>query len=209
MKTWNSNRRLMQSAVVFGICWFTSLPPVAAYPPGVGILGKARDCMACHDSDGPWQDDGNLIADLLDKETGKSLRRKDGSFLITAKPEQRRTVLVVLGRSNGEPGPLPNRNGWIFVDPALIERDFPGSKFAPGWDADLNMSCRLTGDKLEAYKGARITVLPMTVRPTGAAKDAEIEWQFLLSSGEAVKGDAKQGLIQNFFYRKVWLKVEE
>jgi len=208
MKTWKSNRRLTQSAVVFVSFWFTSLP-VAAYPPGVGILGKARNCMACHASDGPWQDDGNLIADLLDKKTGKSLRQKDGSFLITAKPEQSRTVLVVLGRSNGISSPVPNRNGWIFVDPTLIERDFPGSKFAPGWDADLNMSCRLTGDNLEAYKGAKITVLPMTVRPSGAAKDAGIEWQFLLSSGEAVKGDAKQGLIQNYFYRKVWLKVEE
>ncbi|HLB30448.1 MAG TPA: hypothetical protein VJN91_02875, partial [Gammaproteobacteria bacterium] len=87
MKTWMINWKLAQSVVVIGMFWFTSLQPVSAYPPGVGILGKARDCMACHASDGPWQDDGNLIADLLDKETGKSLRQKDGSFLITAKPE--------------------------------------------------------------------------------------------------------------------------
>jgi len=209
MKTWMINWKLAQSVVVIGMFWFTSLQPVSAYPPGVGILGKARDCMACHASDGPWQDDGNLIADLLDKETGKSLRQKDGSFLITAKPEQSRTVLVVLGRANGEMSEVPTRNGWIFVDPTLIERDFLGSKFAPGWDADLNMSCRLTGDNLEAYKGAKITVLPMKVRPSGAAKDTEIEWQFLLSGGVAVKGDSKQGLIQNYFFRKVWLKVEE
>ena len=71
------------------------------------------------------------------------------------------------------------------------------------------MSCRLVGDNHKAFEGAKITVLPMTVRPTGAAKDADVEWQILMTSGEAVKGDAKQGLRQNYYERKVRLKVEE
>ncbi len=71
------------------------------------------------------------------------------------------------------------------------------------------MSCRLVGDTHESYEGMKITVLPMTVRPTGAAKDAEVEWQILMTSGEAVKGDAKRGLVQNYFERKVRFRVEE
>lgn len=42
--------------------------------------------------------------------------------------------------------PVPRRNGWIFVDPAQVTQDDLGSKFAPGWDVDLSLSCRLVGD---------------------------------------------------------------
>ncbi len=211
MRTWMTAWRLMLplALVALGFSWLLSSPPALAYPPAVGILGKAHNCMACHANDGPWQEEANFIVDLLDKETGKSLREKDGSFLISAKPEQRRTVLIILGRAKGDTAPAPQRNGWIFVDPVLINRDHLGSKFAPGWEADLSMSCRLVGDTHKAYEGANITVLPMTVRPTGAAKNAEVEWQILMTGGEAVKGDAKRGLVQNYFERKVRLKVEE
>ena len=211
MRTWTTTWRLALPLALFafGFFWLLSSAPASAYPPAVGIVGEARNCMACHANDGPWTEDASLIVDLLDKESGKSLREKDGSFLISAKPEQKRTVLIVLGRAKGDTAPAPHRNGWIFVDPALISRDHLGSKFAPGWEADLSMSCRLVGDNHKAFEGAKITVLPMTVRPTGAAKDAEVEWQILMTSGEAVKGDAKQGLVQNYFERKVRLKVEE
>lgn len=211
MRTWTTTWRLALPLALFtfGLLCLLSSAPASAYPPAVGIVGKARNCMACHANDGPWKEDADLIVDLLDKETCKSLREKDGSFLIAAKPEQRRTVLIVLGRAKGDTAPAPNRNGWIFVDPALISRDHLGSKFAPGWEADLSMSCRLIGDNHKAFEGAKITVLPMTVRPTGAAKDAEVEWQILMTSGEAVKGDAKRGLRQNYYERKVRLKVEE
>ncbi len=211
MRTWLITWRLTLplALVALGLFWLLSSPPALAYPPAVGILGNAQNCMACHANDGPWQEEANFIVDLLDKETGKSLREKDGSFLISARPEQRRTVLIVLGRTKGDTAPASYRNGWIFVDPALINRDHLGSKFAPGWEADLSMSCRLVGDTHKAYEGANITVLPMTVRPTGAAKDAEVEWQILMTSGEAVKGDAKRGLIQNYFERKVRFRVEE
>jgi hypothetical protein len=200
---------LLVAILALALFVFLSSPTASAYPPAVGILGKDRNCTACHSSDGPWKDDAKLVVDLLDKETGKSLRQRDGSFLISAKPDERRTLLVVLGRAKEDTTPAPSRNGWIFVDPTLINRDHLGPKFAPGWEADLVMSCRLIGDAHEAYKGAKITVLPMTVRPTGWAKDAELEWQVLMTSGEAVKGDGKRGLTQNYFERKVRFKVEE
>lgn len=172
MRTWTAAWRLTLplALLALGLFWLLSSPPAMAYPPAVGILGKARNCIACHANDGPWRDDASLIVDLLDKETGKSLREKDGSFLISAKPEQKRTVLIVLGRAKGDTAPVPHRNGWIFVDPALINRDHMGSKFALGWEANLSMSCRMVGDTHTSYQGASITVLPMTVRPTGAAK---------------------------------------
>ncbi len=195
--------------LAIGLFWLLSSMPASAYPPAVGIVGKARNCISCHANDGPWKDDTNMIVDLLDKETGKSLRQEDGSFLISAKPDERRTVLIVVGRAQGDEGPVPYRNGWIFVDTDLIDRDHLGSKFAPGWEVDLSMSCRLVGDTHKTFEGANITVLPMTVRPTGAAKDAEVEWQILMTSGESVKGDAKQGLTQNYYERTLRLKVED
>jgi len=211
VRTWTTAWRpsLLAASLSPALSWLLSSPPALAYPPAVGILGKARNCTTCHASDGPWKEGANLIVDLLDSETGKSLREKDGSFLISAKPEQRRTVLVMLGWAKGDTAPFPHRNGWIFVDPALINRDHVGSKFPSGWEADLTMSCRLVGDAHKAHEGAKISVLPMTLRPTGAAKDADVEWQILITGGDAVKGDAKQGLVQNYFERKVRLKVEE
>lgn len=211
MRAWTKPWKItvLAASPALGVAWLLSAPAARAYPPAVGILGKARNCAACHPSDGPWKDDANLVLDLLDKNTGQSLRQDDGSFLIAASPDQRRTVLVVAGRAAGDAAPPPQRNGWIFVDPVLIPRDHLGSKFAPGWEVDLPMSCRLVGDRHPAYEGAAITVLPMTVRPTGAAKDGEVEWQVLMTAGEAVKGDAKRGLAQSHFVRKVRLKVEE
>jgi len=205
--SWQSASPL--ALLALGLLWLPPAQPALAYPPAVGILGKARNCLACHADDGPWREDANLIVDLLDKETGKSLREKDGSFLISARPRQSRTLLIVLGRAEGDDAPPPHRNGWIFIDPALIQRDHLGSKFAPGWEVDISASCRLVGDVHEAYEGAKITALSMTVRPTGAAKDAAVEWQILMTAGEAVKGDATRGLVQSYFERKVRLKVEE
>ncbi len=57
----------------------------AAYPPAVGIIGKAKNCLACHVNNGPWMDDGAIIIDVVDKETKRSLKQPDGSFLIQAK----------------------------------------------------------------------------------------------------------------------------
>lgn len=183
--------------------------PAGAYPPAVGIIGKFRNCAACHTDNGPWKDDGNQILDLVDRETGKSLRQADGSFLVSAKPGQARKLMVVVGRAKGDKEPAPNRNGWTFVDPQLIERGGFGSKFAAGWDVDLPLSCRLVGDNMKGYDGASVSALPLTVRPTESARDGELEWQVLMTRGTAVKGDANQGLEQNNFVRKVTFKVEE
>jgi len=83
--------------------------PMWAYPPGVGILGKAKSCLACHVNNGPWTDQEKTIVDILDKETGQSLRQADGTFLIEAKRSQARTVVTVIGRAKGDPAPAPYR----------------------------------------------------------------------------------------------------
>ena len=31
-----------------------------AYPPAVGIVGESRDCLSCHQNNGPWADDAKL-----------------------------------------------------------------------------------------------------------------------------------------------------
>lgn len=211
MRTIIGRFAVIRVAPAIGVALLAALdlaPPAAAYPPAVGVLGKARNCLECHSNNGPWKQDEHLVLDLLDKETGASVRQPDGSFLVSAKAGQKRALLAVIGRGKGDPAPPPKRNGWIFIDPAQIPQERLGSKFAPGWEVDLGMSCRLTGDALKGREGAVLTVLPMTVRPAESAGDAEAEWQVLMTSGEAVKGDAKSGLTQNYFERRVRLRVE-
>jgi hypothetical protein len=69
------------------------------------------------------------------------------------------------------------------------------------------MSCRIVGDKLDRFESAAITVLPMTIKPTDAARDAELQLQVMLTKGESVKGKPKEGVISNYFERKVKLMV--
>ncbi|MBI5789145.1 MAG: hypothetical protein HZA78_09860 [Candidatus Schekmanbacteria bacterium] len=180
--------------------------PALAYPPAVGILGPSRNCLTCHVNNGSWKDDANLIIDILDKSDGKSLKQADGTFLIKAKRYEARTVLTVIGIAKGEPAPY--RNAWLYIDPERIQDASALSKFAPGWAVNLPMSCRVAGDTVEAYPSAKVTVLPMTIRPGEDAKDAELEFQVMLTSGESVKGKAKEGLIGSYFERKVRLKVD-
>ena len=181
---------------------------VFAYPPAVGILGKANNCLACHVNNGPWQDDGQTIIDLLDKETNKSLKQPDGSFLIEVKRGAARTLLTVIGRAKGDSLPSPYRNAWLYIDPKTIG-SASLSKFAPGWDVNLPMACRIVGDKLEQYEGAALTALPMTVRPSDSAQDAELTLQVMLTKGDSVKAKPKEGMIGSYFERKARLKVIE
>ncbi|PIS36438.1 MAG: hypothetical protein COT35_11145 [Nitrospirae bacterium CG08_land_8_20_14_0_20_52_24] len=181
---------------------------VFAYPPAVGILGKAKDCSSCHINNGPWRDDGKTIIDILDKETKRSFKQLDGGFLIEVKRGEPKTVLTVIGLSTEGEKEAPYRNAWLYVDPKTIESSSL-SKFAPGWDVDLPMACRIVGDKLEGFDGAKITVLPMTIRPTDAAQDAEVILLVMLTKGESVKGKPREGLIGNYFERKVKLKVKD
>ena len=179
--------------------------PAWAYPPGTGILSKSRSCVACHTSLGPWADEARTVIDVLDAKTKVSLWDSKGFFRIEVPRHEARTVLTVLGRKKGEPLP-PRRNGWIYVDPSQIPTSSL-TKFAPGWDVNVPLACRVVGDPLEGREGDYLSVLPMTIRPGDAARDAELELQILLSSGESVKGKAKEGLVSNYFMRKVLLKV--
>ena len=182
--------------------------PAFAYPPAVGILGRANNCLACHTNNGPWQDDQRTIIDLIDKETNKSLKQPDGSYLIEVKRGVARTLLTVIGRAPGDTQAAPYRNAWLYIDSRTIG-SASLSKFAPGWDVNLPMACRIVGDKLDQYEGAALTALPMTVRPSDAAMDAELTLQVMLTKGESVKGTPKEGMIGNYFERKVRLKVVE
>jgi hypothetical protein len=183
-----------------------AVPTARAYPPGVGILGNKKNCLECHVNNGPWKDDQRTIIDILDRETMKSLKQADGSFLIETKRGTAKTLLTVLGRAKGDPLEAPYRNAWLYVDPATIETGSL-SKFAPGWEVNLPMACRLVGDKLELYEGATLTVLPMTLRATDAARDADLTLQVMLTKGESVKGKPKEGMIGSYFERKVTLKI--
>ena len=179
-----------------------------AYPPGVGILSNSKNCMSCHSSKGPWKDDQKLIIDLLDKETKKSLKQPDGTFLIEAKRWEQKTVITVIGwvKENGKPANQPYRNAWLYLDPSTIGTQSL-SKFAPNWDVNLPMACRVVGDVLPGYEHADITSLPMTIQPLSNAANAELQLQVMLTKGESVKGNAQEGMVGNYFERKVILKV--
>ena len=189
---------------------FTFIPAVDSfsYPPAVGILGKAKNCVTCHLDNGPWKEEDKTIIDIVDKDTKISLKQPDGSFFIEAKRGEKRTVLTIIGRRKEDKTEPPYRNAWLYVDPKTIDSSSL-SKFAPGWDVNLPMSCRVVGDKWEGYEGAYLTVLPMTVHPSDAAQDGELHLQVMLTKGDSVKGKAKEGMIGNYFERRVKLKVVE
>lgn len=177
-----------------------------AYPPGVGILTKSKNCLACHANNGPWTDEKSTIIDIIEMNSTNSYRQPDGTFLIPVKRNQPLTVRTVIGRTRSAQEPTPYRNAWIYIDPTTIESSSL-SKFAPGWDSNLQLSCRIVGDPLGGYEDANLTVLPMTIRPTDAARDAQLTLQVMLTKGESVKGKAKEGMLGNYFERKVTLRV--
>jgi len=181
---------------------------VFSYPPAVGLLGKSKNCLVCHANNGPWNDKENTIIDILDKETKRSLIQADRNFLIEAQRGQIKTVLTVIGRTKKDKTEAPYRNAWLYVDAKRIKRNSL-LKFAPGWSVNLPMACRIVGDKLEGFEGAKITALPMSVRPGDDAQDAELQLQVMLTKGESVKRKAKEGMKGNYFKRVVRLKVLE
>ena len=181
---------------------------VKAYPPAVGILGKSQNCLSCHLNNGSWDDGPELIIDIVDKKTKLSLKQPDGSFMLSAKRGQTVTVLTVIAYRTEDKNLIPYRNGWLYVASDRIKTSAL-SKFLPGWEVNLPMACRIVGDKLDSYPDAHGTVLPMTVRPTDAASDGVVTLQVMLTSGETVKGKAKQGMQGSFFERTFHLKIEE
>jgi hypothetical protein len=200
---------VMSAVALIGVVGAVALVTRAlAYPPAVGILGRSQSCLACHENNGPWADEAKTIVDIIDKDTGKSLKQADGTFLVKAKRFQPTTVVTVIGRVKDDSAPPPYRNAWLYIDPTQIE-SASLSKFAPGWSVDLPMSCRLVGDKVLAYEGAHVTALPMTVRPQDAARNAVVELQVMLTRGEAVKGDAKKGMVSTYLVKSVRLEVAD
>ena len=177
-----------------------------AYPPAVGILTNSKNCISCHASNGPWKDNSKVVIDILDKETKKSFKQPDGSFLIEVKRWEQKTVLTVIGSEKGNTASVPYRNAWLYIDPTTIGTSSL-SKFAPGWDVNLPMSCRVVGDKLPGYENADITSLPMTIQPLSNANNAEIQLQVMLTKGESVKVNAQEGMLGNYFEKKVVLKI--
>lgn len=185
-----------------------SLQAGFAYPPAVGILGKSKNCLVCHVNNGPWKDDSKTIIDILDRETMKSLRQPDAAFLVEIKRGQQKTVLTVIGRTKEDEAPSPYRNAWLYIDSSRIETGSM-SKFAPGWTVNLPMSCRIVGDIVAGFEGAKVTALPMTIQALDDAEDAELALQVMLTKGESVKGKPKEGMSGGYFERKVKLKVVE
>ncbi len=178
-----------------------------AYPPAVGILSNSKNCMSCHANNGPWKEGDKLVIDILDIETKKSLKQPDGSFLIEAKRWEQKTVLTVIGQKKINSIIEPYRNAWLYIDPSTIGTQSL-SKFAPDWDVNLPMACRVVGDKLPGYEDAIITSLPMTIQPLSNAKDVVLQLQVMLTRGESVKGRAQDGMTGNYFEKKVNLKVK-
>ncbi len=179
-----------------------------AYPAAVGILSKSTDCLECHVNSGPWSDESNTIIDVIDADTKKSLKQSDGSFIIEVKRNQTKTVLTVIGRVSGDNTESLYRNAWIYVDPQTINTNSI-TKFTPGWECSLQLSSRIVGDKLDNYGGATITSQPMTIRPTSTAKNGELQLQVMLTKGITLKDDPYQGIIGNYFEKKVKLQVIE
>ncbi len=196
--------------ILMVLSWFALImenpPEVLSYPPAVGILGKVKNCVGCHANNGPWTDEKKTIIDIIDKVSRKSLKQPDGSFLISVKRNQLTTVLTVIGRSKDDKQASPYRNAWLYIDPKTVNTSSL-SKFAAGWDVNLPLSCRVVGDTFSAYPGAKITVLPMSLRPTDSASDAELTLQVMLTKGESVKGNPRKGMMANYFEKKVLLKV--
>ena len=181
----------------------------SAYPPAVGILSTAKNCLHCHVNNGPWQVESNVIIDILDKTSGKSLKQSDGTFLISARRGELKTVVTVIGARAQQGNPAPYRNAWLYVDPERIADTSSLNKFAPGWSVNLPMSCRVVGDAVELYPGAYTTALPMTLRAgDDAPAESRIELQVMLTRGESVKAKPALGMEGNYFRRIVRLTVQ-
>lgn len=178
-----------------------------AYPPAVGILSSSKNCMSCHVSKGPWSEDDKLIVDILDAETKKSLKQPDGTFVIETERWEQKKLLTVIGWMKEKSVSAPYRNAWLYIDPTTIGNPSL-SKFAPNWDVNLPLSCRVVGDKLPGYENADITSLPMIIQPMSNAKDTELQLQIMLTKGESVKGNAHEGMFGNYFERTVFLKIK-
>lgn len=204
----NNQNSLRTKIILVGLFIIFIFVEASAYPPAVGLVGKAKNCLNCHINNGPWKDNDRLIIDIIDTESQESLKQSDGSFLIEVKRGEIKTILTVIGLKGGDSEEIPYRNAWLYVDPNTIETSSL-TKFAPGWNVNLPMACRIIGDNLELFKDSDITVLPMSIRPTDAAINAKLTLQVMLTKGESVKSKPKEGMVGNYFERIVEFKVQD
>jgi hypothetical protein len=144
----------------------------------------------------------------LTPKTKSSTRQQDGTFLISVPRGQTQQFITVIGRTATDTLTPPERNGWAYVDQTQIGLPVL-SKFAPGWEIDLPMSCRTVGDTISVYKGDHVTVVPMNLRPSDGALTADVELQLMLTSGDSVKGKPKEGLVANYHVRRIRLAVTD
>jgi hypothetical protein len=135
------------------------------------------------------------------------MKQPDGSFVIEVERWEQKKLLTVIGWLKDKAAPVPVRNAWLYIDPSTIGTPSL-SKFAPNWDVNLPLSCRLVGDQLPGYEDANITSLPMIIQPMSSAQNAEIQLQIMLTRGESTKGKANVGMLGNYFERRVILKVK-
>lgn len=197
--------KILKALVVVVIALSASMA-VLAYPPAVGILGKSPNCLSCHVNNGGWTEGPDLIVDVVNQQTKKSLKQPDGSFLLEVPRGQAVTLNTIIGYRKKEGVEPPYRNAWLYVDTSKIG-SASLTTFPNGWEVNLPMACRLVGDKSELYPDADITVLPMTLLPGTAAVEGSVLLQVMLTKGDAVKGKAKEGMIGSYFQRALVLKV--
>ena len=139
------SKRIFLASVIVAIVIVTNL---LAYPPAVGILGKSENCLSCHVDNGNWQDGPDLVIDIVEKESGLSLKQSDGSFLLSVKRGQSATLLTVIGYKTDDVQLIPYRNGRLYVDSNRLSTSSL-SKFAAGWEVNLTMAGRRIGDNLD------------------------------------------------------------
>lgn len=193
--------------ILAGVQWIVGSSALA-YPPAVGILGKAKNCLVCHADNGGWKNNADLIIDIVDKATGQSLRQPDGVFKLSLKRGEPATVMTVIGYRGSSSELVPYRNAWLYVAPETIGSSSL-SKFLPGWEVNLPMACRIVGDNSDLHPAANLTALPMTIRPGDAARNGSVTLQVMLTRGESVKGKPKEGMLGKYFERVLQLEVRE
>ena len=123
------NNQKLLGEVLLAVILLLIVIPANAYPPAVGIMGKAKNCLVCHTDNGNWLDNNDLIIDIINKNNGQSLRQSDGSFLLQARRNESVTILTVIGYRSSDPQLIPENNAWIYVDPATIGNPESGKTF--------------------------------------------------------------------------------
>lgn len=80
----------------------------------------------------------------------KSLKQADGTFPIIAKRCEAKTVYTMLGRKGLEGILSSTKNAWIYIDTISIGKSTL-SNLALNWEVNLQLSCRITGDKVNNF----------------------------------------------------------